>query len=202
MGEEYKEITGYHGSEREKCNQIVSEQKFIPGKDEDNEDFLGRGVYFFLSNEHAVWWNLKKAKDKGKVNLKYNDYIDSYAVVSAQIVVPKNNVLDFENISDVVKYDKICRRFQKEFEDDEEYANAKYKDRAIINFLYKRGYMDDIYVIRKIIGQKTNTVDLNVGDYLQRNIICVKNDKIINNIKIEKNIENYVYNNIRYISFY
>lgn len=202
MGEEYKEITGYHGSEIEKCKKIVSEQKFIPGKDEDNEDFLGKGIYFFLSNEHAVLWNLKKAKDKGKVNLKYNDYIYSYAVISAQIIVQKNNILDFENINDLVKYDKICKRFQKEFENDEEYINAKYKDRAIINFLYKKGYMDNIYVIKKIIGQKTNTIDLNVGDYLQRNIICVKNDKIINNIKIEKNIENYVYNNIRYISFY
>ncbi len=62
--------------------------------------------------------------------------------------------------------------------------------------------MDNIYAIRKIKGQKNNTIDLNVSDYLQRDIICVKNDKIINNIIIERDIENNTYNNIKYISFY
>lgn len=61
--------------------------------------------------------------------------------------------------------------------------------------------MDNIYAIRKIIGQKTNTIDLNISSYLQRDIICVKNDKIISDISIQKDIENSTYNNIKYISF-
>lgn len=201
MNEEYK-VTGYHGTERKKAEKIIKEQKFIPGEDEDNEDFLGKGIYFFRNNEHAVLWNLKKAKDNGKVNLKYSNYILKYVVVSANIVVPRGNILDLENINDIVKYDKICKRFQKEFENDEEYINANHKDRVIINYFYKKRYMDNIYAIRKIKGQKNNTIDLNVSDYLQRDIICVKNDKIINNIIIERDIENNTYNNIKYISFY
>ncbi len=38
MNEEYK-VTGYHGTERKKAEKIIKEQKFIPGEDEDNEDF-------------------------------------------------------------------------------------------------------------------------------------------------------------------
>ena len=199
--DEEKLITGYHGTERKIANKIIREQEFIPGEDEDNEDFLGKGIYFFKDSEHAVLWNLKKAKENGIFNLKYNNYVLRYSVISADIVVQRKNVLDLENINDIVKYDKICKRFQKEFGDDEEYNTANHKERAIINYFYKKRYMDNIYVIRKIVGQKTNTINLNVGDYLQRDIICVKNDKIINNIKLEKNIENQTFNNIKYISF-
>ena len=55
----------------------------------------------------------------------------------------EGNILDLENINDIVKYDKICKRFQKEFENDEEYINANHKDRAIINYFYKK----DIWII-------------------------------------------------------
>ena len=200
MNGEYK-IDGYHGTKRKNAKKIIKQQQFIPGEDEDNEDFLGRGIYIFRNDEHAVLWNLKKAKDEGKINLHYNDYVAKYVVVLANITVEKKNILDLEDINDIVKYDKICKRFQKEFEDDEEYSTANYKDRAIINYFYKKRYMDNIYAIRKIIGQKTNTIDLNISSYLQRDIICVKNDKIISDISIQKDIENSTYNNIKYISF-
>lgn len=144
MGEEY---IRYHGTDRNSANKIVTQQKFIPGNDEDNEDFLGKGIYFFKDDKHAVLWNLKKAKDEGKVNLTYNDYIIKYVVVSANIVINRKNILDLEDINDIVKYDKLCKRFEKEFEDDEEYSTAN----QIINYFYKKRYMDNIYAIRKII---------------------------------------------------
>ena len=37
----------------------------------------------------------KKAKDNGKVNLKYSNYILKYVVVSANIVVPRGEYFRF-----------------------------------------------------------------------------------------------------------
>lgn len=200
MNEE-KVIEVYHGTTKKYAKKIFREQKFIAGKDEDNEDFLGKGIYFFKNNEHAVLWNLKKANDCGKKNLQYKDYILYYSVISAKICIERKNILDLEDIKDLVKYDKICKRFKKEFEDDLEYITAVHKERAIINYFYKKRYMENIFVIRKILGQKNNTVDLNVGEYLQREVICVKNDKIIQDIEIMADIETNTYNTIKYISF-
>lgn len=200
MNEE-KIIEVYHGTTKKNAKKIFKDQRFIPGEDEDNEDFLGRGIYFFTNNEHAVLWNLKKAKDNRKNDLSYKNYIIYYSVISANISIQRKNMLDLEDIRDLVKYDKICKRFEKEFEDDIEYINATHKERAIINYFYKKRYMDNIYAIRKIMGQKNNTTDLNAAEYLQRDVICVKNDKIIDNIKIVEDIEKGTYNDIKYISF-
>lgn len=191
----------FHGTERERAIKILKDGKFIPGEDLDNKDFLGKGVYFFREKEHAILWNLKKAKDDGKRNLRYDKYILEYAVLRADISIMRKNLLDLNYPKDIVKYDKVVRRFQKEFEEDQEYINARHKERAIINYLYKHNYMDGIYVIRKYEGQKTKTSELNVGDYIQRDVLCIKKEELIKNIKMEKNIDKEAYNDIKNIYF-
>lgn len=200
--EEEIEIIGYHGTKKEIAIEIEKQQKFIPGEDENNEDFLGKGIYFFTKNDHTILWNLKKAKDNGNIHLSYKRYVNEYSTVLANILISRKNLLDLEDIKDIVKYNKICKKFEKEFQDDEEFIDAEFKDRAIINYLYKKGYMDGIFAVRKISGQQIRTKYLNVAHYLEREIICVKNDKIINNIKIVKNVDINTYNNIKSISFY
>ena len=191
----------FHGTEKEKAIKILKDGKFIPGEDLDNKDFLGKGVYFFKEKEHATLWNLKKAKDDGKRNLKYDRYILEYAVLKADISIMRKNLLDLNYPKDIVKYDKVVRRFQKEFEEDQEYINATHKERAIINYLYKHNYMDGIYVIRKYEGQKTKTSELNVGDYIQRDVLCIKKEELIKNIEMEENIDREAYNDIKNIYF-
>ncbi len=191
---------GFHGTDRESARKIAREKKFIPGEDADNEDFLGKGVYFFKEEEHAVLWNLKKARDDGNRNLKYEDYILEYAILKVDILVNRSNLLDLNSPKDIAKYEKICKKIQEKFEEDEEYRDALHKDRAIINYLYKKHYMDEIYVIRKFEGQKTRTLNVNVGDYIQRDVLCVKNNEIITNIRIIKDIEKDLYKDIRYVS--
>lgn len=191
---------GFHGTDRESARNIIKERKFVPGEDADNEDFLGKGVYFFKEEEHAVLWNLKKARDCGNRNLKYEDYILEYAILKADILVNRKNLLDLNTPRDIAKYEKICKRFQKEFEEDEEYKEALHKDRAIINYFYKKHYMDGIYVIRKFEGQKTKTLNINVGDYIQREVLCIKNNEIIKNICIIKDIKKDLYEDIKYVS--
>lgn len=191
----------FHGTERKTAIKILKDGKFIPGEDLDNKDFLGKGVYFFREKEHAILWNLKKAKDDGKRNLKYEKYILEYAVLKADVSIMRKNLLDLNYPKDIVKYDKVVRRFQKEFEEDQEYINAAHKERAIINYLYKHNYMDGIYIIRKYEGQKTKTSELNVGDYIQRDVLCIKKEELIKNIEMERDINKEVYNDIKNIYF-
>ena len=189
----------FHGTTKESAIKILEDNKFIPGEDLDNEDFLGKGVYFFKEKEHAVLWNLKRAKDKGKRNLDYDGYVFEYVVLKADLNIMKKNLLDLNCPKDIIKYDKIVKRFQKEFIDDDEYINAKHKERAIINYLYKHHYMDGIYVIRKFEGQKTKTTNLNVGDYIQRDVLCIKKEELVKNIEMEPNINKQEYYDIKNI---
>ena len=59
--------------------------------------------------------------------------------------------------------------------------------------------MDGIYVIRKFEGQKTKTTKLNVGDYIQREVLCIKKEQLLKNIKMEPNINKETYYEIKKI---
>lgn len=189
----------FHGTTKESAIKILRDNQFKPGEDFDNEDFLGRGVYFFKEKEHAILWNLKKAKDDGKRNLNYSEYILEYAVLKADLNIMRENLLDLNCPKDILKYNKILKKVEEKFKNDEDYMTARHKERAIINYLYKHHYMDGIYVIRKFEGQKTKTTNLNVGDYIQRDVLCIKKEGLIKNIKMEPDINKQVYYDIKNI---
>jgi len=61
--------------------------------------------------------------------------------------------------------------------------------------------MEGIYIIRKISGQRPKVDELNVTDWIQRDILCVKDDKIITDVGQRIIIEEKEYNNIKVVSF-
>ena len=63
MDESIKEEI-YHGTTKENAEKIIATQKFYPGEENVNEQFLGKGIYFFRNKQHAVMWNIKKAKEE------------------------------------------------------------------------------------------------------------------------------------------
>ncbi len=191
----------YHGTTTENANNIISTNKYIPGEKNVDEQFLGKGIYFFRDKQHAVMWNLKLARNNKWTNLPYDKYIEDYSVLESELEYERENLLDLNDINDVVKYNKVCQKVEDIFLDDEEYKNAKYKNRAIINYLYSKNCMDEIFVIRKIFGQKANVDLLNVADYIQRDVLCVKDDRVIKDIGNSIKIEESEYNNIKAVSF-
>lgn len=191
----------YHGTTTESANNIISTNEYIPGEKNVDEQFLGKGIYFFRDKQHAVMWNLKIARDNNCRKLPYNKYIEEYSVLESELEYERENLLDLNDINDVVKYNKICEKIKNVFLEDEDYESAEHKERAIINYLYKKNWVDGIYIIRKIFGQKVNVDKLNVADYIQRDILCVKDDRVIKDIGKSVKIEENEYNNIKAISF-
>ena len=48
------QTNGYHGTTKENAEKILLECKFIDSN--KNNEWLGRGVYFFAYQDHAKWW--------------------------------------------------------------------------------------------------------------------------------------------------
>lgn len=189
----------FHATDNKSARIILKEQKFIPGEDLDNEDFLGKGIYFFKEKEHAVMWNIKKAKED-KINyFNYKEYIINYAILKTNLLFKKNNFLDLDLPSKTADYNKLCRKFENIFGEDEEYKYAQHKDRAMINYLYKNNLMDGIYIIKKIFSNRVKTSEFNITKSIEREVYCVKDDRIIRSIEIMPNIEKNTYNSIKLI---
>lgn len=52
-------IIGYHGTSRQKAEQIVRTQQFTPSR--NKHDWLGHGVYFWeYAPKQALWWARKR----------------------------------------------------------------------------------------------------------------------------------------------
>ncbi len=200
MDESIKEEI-YHGTTKENAEKIIATQKFYPGEENVNEQFLGKGIYFFRNKQHAVMWNIKKAKDVGLRNMPYKKYIQKYSILKSKVEYARKNLLDLNDTNDIVKYNKICKRVERHFLNDQDYKLAQHKDRAIINFLYEKNLMEGIYIIRKISGQKSKVNSLNVADYIQRDILCIKDDRIIKDVEECIKIDGKEYNNIKAISY-
>ena len=191
----------YHGTTNSNAEKILKENKYCAGDENVNEQFLGKGIYFFRNSQHAVMWNLKRARDIKLRKLSYKRYKIMYTVIKSKIKYKRKNMLDLNNINDIVKYDKICKKIKQKFLNDTDYKNAIHKDRAIINYLYNKELMDGIFIIRKISSQTPKVDKLNVVDFIQRDILCVKNDSVINDIGKCIITEENEYNNIKEISF-
>ena len=92
-------LIGYHGTTQENANKILEEKHFKEST-KDNE-WLGRGVYFFTFRYWAEWWvRIKKFENVAilKVNLEYTD----------------EQLLDLDNPEQLITLDKIMQNVVKQ----------------------------------------------------------------------------------------
>ena len=175
-------IIGYHGTTKENALKIYDSQAFIPNEDEKNELFLGRGVYFYLEKNNAVFWNIKRMKDKNK-KIEYTVYSSEYDILEALIEMEEDEILDLDQIENYLKFKKYLERVSNILNESEFYKNAKNKDAALINFMEKRGDLGSTKVIKKIFYLRNGTFD-NIR--LSRTMFCVKDEKVIGPIMISE----------------
>lgn len=195
-----QESVVYHGTTNKCALSILKMNKFIPGKD-NNEDFLGEGIYFFDDYTHAIFWNIRDCKKCTGGILKYEEFIELYDILDVIIQVKRENVLDLDDSNDIVKFDKVVKKIGKILDSLPEYINAKNKNSAILNYLQKNGYLDDIYVVKQKIKQKLNVDGRHSINYVFRQVICVKNDKVIKLIDMHDKINEQEFENAVYLSF-
>lgn len=195
------EFLAYHGTSRDNAKSIIDMNKIIPGEDLDNADFLGKGIYFFDDYKNAIFWNVRDFKYKENKIPTYNDYIKKYSIIEAKIDCSNKNILNLNETSDLVKFDKIVNRISEILEKSEDYRMAKNKNAAIFNFLYNKNMMDGIFIIEKMFKQSINTSRYHSLGEIQRNVICVKDDAVIKNISLFSDVDKKVFDEVRYLTF-
>ena len=89
-----KRLIGYHGTTKKSSIEIIKSQKMTPSKGYD--EWLSRGIYFFLRKDDAVWW------------CSCRNYIDN-AIIVADIEYCEDDVLNLvDNKYDIVAFSKFC----------------------------------------------------------------------------------------------
>ena len=128
------ELIGYHGTNQEYGNQIIREQKMHASTRED--EWLGKGVYFFWDKNDAIWWCHKK-------------HIESAFLIHANI--------HCENVLDLV-HDREC---QEEFS---KYCQlVKDKSDRMTNGKTRRNYMS--LAIKLLMKRSHIKIEVSIGNF-------------------------------------
>lgn len=185
MEEENKK--GYHGTKLENALNIVKNQTFIFNPDDNNELFLGAGVYFYYDRLDAIEWNIKDYRDKNNYNFpEYKDLLDCYSIVETDLAINKGNILDLDDREGFIKYKEIVKNIKDFLKTIEDYKD-KNELATIINYLYKLGVMDNIYAIKKTFPFSIHN---NYGARgIQKLMICIKKIDILSNFILSEKIK-------------
>jgi len=196
MNKHLKEIIGYHGTKK-KLAKSICQNNFVINKDLDNKLYLGAGIYFFHICEDAIDWNIKNFKSVLNRLPNFKELIKKYTVIESRIQVNENEILDLDERENLYKLEKLVELFEKQLENNLEYKTAKYKTTAIINLLYKNGYMNSKVLSKTFIG-KFSPVYLEKFDSYPRKMFCVKDESIIVSNKEKLDINEKVFESIIY----
>lgn len=186
-------IIGYHGTKQSACKNITNFGFKINKSKEDDNHWLGHGVYFYDDFKLAKSWATQKVNVQNK---KYNKN-DRASVIKVDIC--SKNILNLNDNSEVDKYFEFLEEFiyltdkhKFKLEDKSDEIELEKFNCIALDYYAKIKKID--VIIRTFKSNRTNYYD--IKHKLKKDImkilkicyiekqICVKNIDVIKNIRI------------------
>lgn len=174
------ELVGYHGTIKTNAEKILSSKNFIESNNDD--EWLGHGIYFFADIENAIKW----------ANERASRYKESAIVLSVDIKCDADKYLDLDYKVNRDKVSLFMKDILEKRGKDLSFCKRDEEKRCISFNLYKKMCNIDVMgfsFFRKI--KKGNSLDrdlLGLSSIPEKQI-CVSNHLCISNIKIVRGDE-------------
>lgn len=165
------ELTGYHGTNKDNGQKILSTKEFIPAG--GFKDWLGRGVYFFEDDKHQAYMFVK-FKNSPSV-LVHGDI----CIIKALLKCKEGNYINLLCDDDRKFLLDYSKKLIKEIEHKKkEIGDWEHKEGFVLDFLYNNGNKYDLVKAPYLVPKKRPDKML---EYLPVQIqVCVKNTDCIN----------------------
>lgn len=191
--------TAFHGTDKESAKSILSQNSFTQSDNDD--DWLGRGVYFYTNIDNAILYNIRQFINDYKLYPNYKELSKERKILLAQIECDSEDIFDLNDIENMGKFLGLWKIFYERVKENPKYKNVKYKDGYMINWLFDNtDYFDGCKVILNIFmldlkfHRKINEIFNNktrIGYMLQQEFICVVDNNCIRSVEIyNKNYQN------------
>lgn len=180
-------IEGYHATNKSNEESIIK-FGYDLNKCKDEEQWLGKGVYFWKSLYYAVEWNYIHIHSFSKKAI-WNNIIRNKTIFKAEIFIEKSKMLDLTSPEGTILFEEF-QTIVKSNLNKEDLEEAQKKDDVFwIYMIQKRGFFENFDILvasyRKEIKKNEIRSNKNFEKYIQTQI-CVKRVKNI--------IHNQVYN--------
>lgn len=164
MGDKETTLFGYHGTTRDSANNILLTNNFYVS--EDDEEWLGPGVYFFENDIKQAYYYCIKAK-------KYK----SWAILKSKITAEK--IIDLIDTETFECFNEIAKEIKDRYWKRSDRRPRKLLNSVILNIMYKANPYD---VVRGIFPvPPTYIIERTNVTYMQIQI-CVRNKSCIKEI--------------------
>lgn len=140
-----QKIIGYHGTKKRFAESIIKEGFKIASPKENDNHWLGHGIYFYSDYELAEWWGKTKVN---KHNEKYG-YDDVPVVIKGDI--ESENIWDLDKPFMLRKFKQCQMKLEKEFVDAGIIIDFSKKNTATKIRCFWMDYVKENYNIEVII---------------------------------------------------
>lgn len=165
------EYIGYHGTTKELAEKIINDREFKVSN--QDEDWLGPGVYFFEDDYH-------QAKNFGKKARKYSEW----AVVKSKIKA--DAVFDLIQSEDFIFFDKTFKLIVSRYEKiNKNKIRNKVTNKVVFNMIYEHRPYDLVRGVFTV--PKGKNIKISGTKYSHSQIqLCVRNLECIKSIEMEE----------------
>ncbi len=185
--DEYDYMEGYHGTDRH--NLIgIKRGNFRVKKDDEEKNWLGNGIYFFISSfgedpvEKAKKWAIVDSWNKNLNEYTYNEY----SVIKCEIIIKENTVLNLVKREHLNIFN-YYREQLKERMTEHELRTNNFNDFKIFEHIKKQ--INSISIIKARIYTMLTAKDRRakvVSNIPNCTILCVNDNEFIKQKSIEE----------------
>lgn len=189
-------ITGFHSTSKKNEANILK-FGYDLSKCKEEEQWLGKGIYFWESLYYAVEWNYIHTHSFSK-NSILNNILKNKTIFITEIFVDKDRMLDLSSPEGTILFEEFRNIVYKDLSDEE---RNKLKDKDDVFWIYmikEKGFFEKFDIIKatyrkeiKLDNRKRSP--RNFEKYIQSQI-CVK--------RVSNIIHNEIYNNVDRIKFF
>lgn len=175
----------YHGTSREKGNQIISSQTML--KSCGDSHWLGDGVYLYSELFLAFRWINIKYKEKYPLYQIDKRLLEEYMILKVELKCEHNRIFSFiHSTENLMEFDQIKKKYLEKAKDSKRISanDDNAVDGIVINLMFNSmGYEKEYDAVEAYFPYKGNSKLVssrigNIGEYQ----LCVKNLKCIGKI--------------------
>lgn len=189
-------ITGFHSTSK-KNEESILKFGYDLSKCKEEEQWLGKGIYFWQSLYYAVEWNYIHTYSFSKKSILDN-ILNNKTIFKAEIFTEKDRTLDLSSPEGTILFEEFQNIVIEDLSDEERNLLKEKDDVFWIYMIKEKGFFEKFDIIKatykKEIKLNSNKKSpRNFEKYIQSQI-CVK--------RVSNIISNDVFNNIDRIKFF
>lgn len=172
--------TLFHGSNRDRGEKFISNQKMEPSSGDNH--WLGDGSYFFIEDFYSYKWILDMFKKRYSGDPTYEKLSENYMIIIGEVYLQKDRVFDLTKGEHKILYDKVY----KELDTKNDIPQDDIAEGVVINYMFNILNYSDLFDVVKALfinnKNKYKGVKTRIG-YMPQEQVCIKKLNVVQNIK-------------------